>query len=105
MNTKNNEILKNGEFGQTMELVTLTDEIRKKLNELVKGNIQNRVSINQTLTLLYSTCPLLGFKFSASRYARVSGTIYRHRKSSIGYIAQRIYEELENYEKFLKKTG
>ncbi|QQG33783.1 hypothetical protein ZPAH1_orf00021 [Aeromonas phage ZPAH1] len=98
----NNEVLKNSEFGIPMELVSLTKEVRKELNDLVKGNIQGRNNTAMILTLLYGTDPDLGWMFSTSRYVRVIGTIQKNSKSSIGFVSQKIYEELEKYENFLK---
>lgn len=99
----NNEILNNQEFGQMMKVVESTHELKKRLAELVHQHVKGITKHNQILSLIYGTNPDLAFKFSASRYVRVSGAIERNRKCSIGYIAQMVYEELQNYEKFLKK--
>ncbi|UYD59233.1 hypothetical protein HPMBJEAJ_00118 [Aeromonas phage avDM6] len=99
----NNEILNNQEFGQMMTVVEASSKLKQQLSALVGQHVRGVTKHHQILSLVYGTDPDLAFKFSASRYVRVSGTIERNRKCSIGYIAQMVYEELENYEKFLKK--
>ncbi|ADQ53195.1 hypothetical protein 65p187 [Aeromonas phage 65] len=99
----NNEILNNQEFGQMMTVVESTPELKKQLSVLVHQHVKGATKHNQILSLVYGTNPDLAFKFSASRYVRVTGAIHRNRKCSIGYITQMVYEELEKYEKFLKK--
>ncbi|ATI17445.1 hypothetical protein [Aeromonas phage AS-yj] len=105
MNHHNNDVLKNGEFGQVMEIRELTNQVRKELNCLVLEHTRGKNRQNCILALLYDVDPDLAPLFSASRYARVSGAIYQKGKCSVGFIAQTVYDELKNYEKFLKNPS